>query len=163
MVVVCCSVLQCVAVCCSVLQYDAVCCSVLQCVAVCCSVLQRVAVCWKTVCCSVLQYVASMLHCVAFPYIYSWCTSWFHVLKVWVCSSNLNALTMHVQIFICVYVHSHPHIETRRISNFQFECTHYICWHTFVRVFECMQYICWYIYKFEYIHSHLLIGTRCNS
>jgi len=39
-VVVCCSVLQCVAVCCSVLQCVAVCCSVLQCVAVCCSVLQ---------------------------------------------------------------------------------------------------------------------------
>jgi len=35
-VVVCCSVLQCVAVCCSVLQCVAVCCSVLQCVAVCC-------------------------------------------------------------------------------------------------------------------------------
>jgi len=32
-VVVCCSVLQCVAVCCSVLQCVAVCCSVLQCVA----------------------------------------------------------------------------------------------------------------------------------
>jgi len=32
----CCSVLQCVAVCCSVLQCVAVCCSVLQCVAVCC-------------------------------------------------------------------------------------------------------------------------------
>jgi len=44
-VVVCCSVLQCVAVCCSKLQCVAVCCSVLQCVAVCCSVLQCVAVC----------------------------------------------------------------------------------------------------------------------
>jgi len=39
-VLLCCSVLQCVAVCCSVLQCVAVCCSVLQCVAVCCSVLQ---------------------------------------------------------------------------------------------------------------------------
>ena len=44
-VVVCCSVLQCVAVCCSMLQYVAVCCSMLQYVAVCCSVLQCVAVC----------------------------------------------------------------------------------------------------------------------
>jgi len=61
-VIVCCSVLQCVAVCCSVLQCGvlrpvlqcvAVCCSVLLCVAVCFSVLQRVAAC-----CSVLQYVA---------------------------------------------------------------------------------------------------------
>jgi len=37
-IVVCCSVLQCVAVCRNVLQCGAVCCSVLQCVAVCCSV-----------------------------------------------------------------------------------------------------------------------------
>jgi len=50
---VCCSVLQCVAVCCSVLQCVAVCCSVLQCVAACRSVLQSVAVCY-----SVLQYAA---------------------------------------------------------------------------------------------------------
>ena len=57
-VLVCCSVLQCVAVCCSVLQCVAVstaykphgCLGMLQCVAVCCSVLQCVAVC-----CSVLQ------------------------------------------------------------------------------------------------------------
>ena len=41
-VVMCCSVLQCVAVCCSVLQCVAVCCSELQCVALCCSVLQYV-------------------------------------------------------------------------------------------------------------------------
>ena len=33
-----CSALQCVAVCCSVLQCVAVCCSVLQCITVCCSV-----------------------------------------------------------------------------------------------------------------------------
>jgi len=44
-VVMCCSVLQCVAVCCSVLQCVAVCCSELQCVAVCCTVLQCIAVC----------------------------------------------------------------------------------------------------------------------
>ena len=40
--IVCCSVLECVGVCCSVLQCAAVCCRV--CVAVCCSVLQCVAV-----------------------------------------------------------------------------------------------------------------------
>jgi len=76
-VVMCCSVLQCVAVCCSVLQCVAVCCSVPlvvikhtltyectdlldKCVAVCCSVLQCVAAC-----CSVLQCVAvccSVIH-----------------------------------------------------------------------------------------------------
>ena len=39
-----CSVWQCVAVCCSELQCAAVCCSVLQCVAMCCTVLQCVAV-----------------------------------------------------------------------------------------------------------------------
>ena len=53
---VCCSVLQCVAVCCSVLQSVAVCCRVLLCVAVC-----------VAVCCSVLQCVAeycSVLQCV---------------------------------------------------------------------------------------------------
>jgi len=52
-VVVCCSVVQCIAACrlyCSLLQCVAVCCSVLQCIAVYCSVLQCVAVC-----CSVLQ------------------------------------------------------------------------------------------------------------
>ena len=38
MILLCCSVLQCVAVCCSVLQCVAACCSVLQCVAVCCGV-----------------------------------------------------------------------------------------------------------------------------
>jgi len=43
-VVVCCSVLQCVAVCCSLLQCVAVCCSVFQCAAVRCSVLQCIAV-----------------------------------------------------------------------------------------------------------------------
>jgi len=62
-VIVCCSVLQCVAVCCSVLQCAAVCCSVLQCVAMCCSVLQCAAVC-----CSVLQCAtvcSSVLLCVA--------------------------------------------------------------------------------------------------
>ena len=68
MLIVCCSVLQCVAVCCRALLCVAVCCSVLQCVAVCVSdarecrdtcfwyadcVLQCVAVC-----CSVLQCVA---------------------------------------------------------------------------------------------------------
>ena len=55
--VLCCSVLQCVAVCCSVLQHVAVCCSVLRCVAVCCSVLQCV-----TLCCSMLQCVAVLQH-----------------------------------------------------------------------------------------------------
>jgi len=56
-VVLCCSVLQCVAVCCSVILDDASagyseqnpCCSVLQCVAMCGSVLQCV-----TLCCSVI-------------------------------------------------------------------------------------------------------------
>jgi len=64
-VIVCCSVLQCVAIrlvdifkCqravrCSVLKWVAMCCIVLQCVAVCYSVLQCVAVC-----CSILQCVA---------------------------------------------------------------------------------------------------------
>ena len=72
--VVCCSVLYCVAVCCSVLQCEAVCCSVLQHAAVCCSVLQRVAESRMVshsmyplaVCCSVLQRVAacySLLQC----------------------------------------------------------------------------------------------------
>jgi len=46
---VCCSVLQCVAMCFSVLQCAAVCCSVVQCVAVCCSVVQRGAVCFSVV------------------------------------------------------------------------------------------------------------------
>ena len=63
---VCCSVLQCVAV--NVLQCVAVCCS--ECVAVCCSVLQCVAVCCSecvAVCCSVLQCVWLSRHplCVA--------------------------------------------------------------------------------------------------
>ena len=55
-VLVCCSVLQCVAVCCSVLQCVAVCCSALQCVIVYCSVLQCCAEC-----CSVLQCVVTVL------------------------------------------------------------------------------------------------------
>jgi len=85
---VCCSVLQCVAVCYSCV---AVCCSVLQsvtrvlqCVAVCCrvllvccSVLQCVAVCCRVslVCCSVLQCVAEC---------YS-CDSWYekYIREVW--------------------------------------------------------------------------------
>jgi len=76
-VVVCCSVLQCVArsreqECqsffppslwsrtdqndqCSVVQFVAVCCSGLQCVAVCCSVRQCAAVCCSVLCCSMLQ------------------------------------------------------------------------------------------------------------
>ena len=78
-VVMCCSVLQCVAVCCSVLQCVAVCCSVLQCIAVCqlpnltqhrsskigirivawCSALQCVAVC-----CSILQNNILIVVCV---------------------------------------------------------------------------------------------------
>jgi len=60
-----CSVLQCVEVCCSVLRCVSVCRSVLQCVAVRCRVLQCVAVCCSenmhktfTVCCSVLQCIA---------------------------------------------------------------------------------------------------------
>ena len=52
-VIVCCSVLQCVAVRCSVLRCGAVCCSALQCIAVRCGVLQFVAVR-----CGVLQCVA---------------------------------------------------------------------------------------------------------
>jgi len=41
LIVVCCSVLQCVLLCCSVLQCVAMCCSVMQCVAVCCSTEER--------------------------------------------------------------------------------------------------------------------------
>jgi len=46
-VVVCGSVLQCLAACCSVLQCAAVCCRVLQCFTVFCSVLQCVAAGWE--------------------------------------------------------------------------------------------------------------------
>jgi len=44
LLLLCCSVLQCVAVCCSVSPCVAVCCSVLQCIAVCCSVLQCMSI-----------------------------------------------------------------------------------------------------------------------
>jgi len=47
-VIMCCSVLQCVAVCCSVLQCVLVCWSVLECVGVCCRVLECVALCTMT-------------------------------------------------------------------------------------------------------------------
>ena len=62
-VVMCCSVLQCVAVCYNVSLWFTACCSVLHHVAVCCSVLQRVAVGYSAlqcvaVCCSVLHRVA---------------------------------------------------------------------------------------------------------
>ena len=82
MVIVCCSVLQCVAVCCSVLQCVAVCCSVLQCIALRLgivrrqsaqhlysdSVLQDIALCCRVLqcvvtCCSVLQRVAACAVC----------------------------------------------------------------------------------------------------
>ena len=70
LIVVCCSVLQCVAVCCSVLQCVAVCCSVLQCDAECCSSQKKHHESWRQliVCCSVLHHVAvccAVLQCVA--------------------------------------------------------------------------------------------------
>ena len=78
-IILCCSVLHCVAVCCSMLQhvyvtwlvhvtystfFKTLYCSVLQCVAVCCSVLQCVAVCWNVlqcvaVCCSTYMWCGS--------------------------------------------------------------------------------------------------------
>jgi len=56
-IVMCCSLLQCIAVCYKVLQSVVVCCSVFQCVAMCCSVLQCIALC--------LQCVAA--RCSVFP------------------------------------------------------------------------------------------------
>jgi len=57
---VCCSVVQCVAVYCSVWQCVAVISSVLQCVAVCCSVLQCVAVCRSVVHCGAVCCVVGI-------------------------------------------------------------------------------------------------------
>jgi len=93
--IVCCSVLQCVAVCCSVLQCVAVCCSV--CCSMCCSVLQCVAVY-----CSVLQCVlrpwCSVL-CVAAR---MWSTSCACACGAYVCveiTQAVNGLVQNLSFF----------------------------------------------------------------
>jgi len=80
-VVVCCSVMQCVAVCCSVLQCVAVCCSVLQCVAVCCIVLQYVAECCIVLC---VMYIKNPLGGVA-------------------CCSALQCIAMRFDLLCCAF------------------------------------------------------------
>ena len=115
-VLVCCSVLQCVAVCCSVLQCVAVqeswhththeqgehvigyvCCSVLQCVAVCCSIVLRCI----AVCCSVMQYRNDGAHVhmskVRLSFTYACCS----VLQcVAVCCSVLHCVEHEIGVFL---------------------------------------------------------------
>jgi len=95
-IIVCCSVLQCVAVCCSVLQCAVMCCGMLLCVAVCCRVFQSVAVC-----CSVLQRHErttnhSALQCVA-----AWCNMLSCVACVAVCCSVLQCVAVCCSVLQC--------------------------------------------------------------
>ena len=123
-IILCCSVLHCVAVCCSMLQhvyvtwlvhvtystfFKTLYCSVLQCVAVCCSVLQCVAVCWNVlqcvaVCCSTYMWCGSYKwHEAPFPRHYT--AVCYSVLQcVAVCCSVLQCVAVCHSVLQCVAV-----------------------------------------------------------
>ena len=111
-VVLCCTMLRCVAPCCVVLHYVALCCTMLRCVALCCVVLHYVALCCTmlrcvALCCIVLRYAAlgcTMLRCVALCWVVlhyaALCCTMLHCIAL--CCVVLHYVSLCYFMLICV-------------------------------------------------------------